>query len=85
VLIYNYGFADCWEFVVQEQFETPLSAKLPDKPRGNGSPPQIYRKAGGSSGPDRHHATEFGPLPPKINGDRAVEFSWGSIVSQRWE
>jgi hypothetical protein len=25
----HYGFADCWEFVVQGQFETPLSANCP--------------------------------------------------------
>jgi hypothetical protein len=37
VLVYNYGFAERRGFVVLGQFETPLSAKRPHKPRGNRS------------------------------------------------
>jgi len=84
--IYNYGFAERWEFVVQGQFEAPLSPTGPTSLAATGAflkyvvKPGVLQDQTGLS-----IATEFGPLLPEVNGDRGMGFSWGGIVSQRWE
>jgi hypothetical protein len=85
-IIFNYGFAERWEFVAQGQFETPLSPSGPSSFVGTGAflkyiirPGVLQDQAGPSV------ATEFGPLLPEANGDRGTGFSWAGIVSQRWD
>jgi hypothetical protein len=86
-VVYNYGFAERWEMVLQGQVETPLSP--------GGGPSSLAATAAflkyvvkpgvlqGQSGISI--ATEFGPLLPGINTDPGVGFSWSGIVSQRWD
>ena len=86
LVIFNYGFADRWEFVAQGQFETPLSPSGPASFVGTGAflkyvvKPGVLQDQTGVS-----IATEFGPLLPEVNGDRGTGFSWAGIVSQRWD
>jgi opacity protein-like surface antigen len=84
-VIFNYGFAEQWELVLQGQFETPLSPGGVSSLAATGAflkyvvrPGALQDKAGLSI------ATEFGPLLPEINGGRGTGFSWAGIVSQRW-
>ena len=85
-VVYNYGFAERWEVVVQSQMMTPLT------PGGEASIaadglffkhvllPGVLQGQSGIS-----IATEFGPLLPGLNADPGVGFSWAGIVSQRWD
>jgi hypothetical protein len=82
----NYGFAERWEFLVEGQFETPLSPSGPSSFAADDTllkyivkPGSLQDKTGLSI------ATEFGPLWPEVNGDRGVGFTWAAIVSQRWD
>lgn len=85
-MIFNYGFAERWEFVAQGQFEIPLSPSGPSSFTGTGAflkyviKPGVLQDQTGLS-----IATEFGPLLPEVNGDRGTGFSWAGIVSQRWD
>lgn len=85
-VVFNYGFAERWEFVAQGQYETPLSPTGPSTFSATGAflkyviKPGVLQEQGGLS-----IATEFGPLLPEINGDRGTGFSWAGIVSQRWD
>lgn len=85
-MVFNYGFAERWEFVAQGFANIPLS------PSGGAAGftdtgvflkyvvrPGVLQGAGGVS-----IATEFGPLLPQL-GDRRTGFSWAGIVSQRWD
>jgi hypothetical protein len=85
-VIYNYGFAERWEMVLQGQVETPLSPGGPSTLAATGAflkyviqPGVLQDKSGISI------ATEFGPLLPGINTEPGVGFSWAGIVSQRWD
>jgi hypothetical protein len=82
--VFNYGFADRWELVLQGTAQVlpegagPLSVS-------NGAflkyvllPGVLQEKQGPSV------ATEFGPLLPPAGGS-GVGFSWTGIVSQRWD
>jgi hypothetical protein len=85
-VVYNYGFAERWEVVVQSQMLTPIT--------GGGEPslaataaflkyvirPGVLQGQSGVS-----IATEFGPLLPGVNAEPGVGFSWAGIVSQRWD
>jgi hypothetical protein len=85
-VIFNYGFAERWEMVLQGQIETPLSPGGPSTLTATGAflkyviqPGVLQDKSGISI------ATEFGPLLPGINTEPGVGFSWAGIVSQRWD
>src|SRR3984885_7495989 len=77
-VVYNYGFAERWEMVLQGQVETPLSP--------GGGPSSLAATAAflkyvvkpgvlqGQSGISI--ATEFGTLLPGIDADPGVGFSW---------
>jgi len=85
-VVFNYGFADRWEMVLQTQLETPLSPGGPSSLAASGAFLKYVIQPGvlqGQSGVSI--ATEFGPLLPGINTDPGVGFSWAGIVSQRWE
>jgi hypothetical protein len=87
-VVYNYGFAERWEMVLQTEMLSPIT--------GGGQPSIVatgaflkYVIIPGSlqdkSGSGISVATEFGPLLPGINADSGVGFSWAGIVSQRWD
>jgi hypothetical protein len=85
-VVFNYGFADRWEMVLQGQVETPFSPGGPSTLAATGAflkyviqPGVLQDKSGISI------ATEFGPLLPGINTEPGVGFSWAGIVSQRWD
>jgi hypothetical protein len=85
-VVYNYGFAERWEMVLQTQAETPLSPGGPSSLDATGAFLKYVIKPGvlqGQSGVSI--ATEFGPLLPGVNADPGVGFSWSGIVSQRWD
>jgi hypothetical protein len=85
-VVYNYGFAERWEMVLQTQGETPLSPGGPSSLAASGAFLKYVIQPGvlqGQSGVSI--ATEFGPLLPGVNADPGVGFSWAGIVSQRWD
>jgi hypothetical protein len=85
-VVYNYGFAERWEVVVQGQMLTPISPIGPASLAATGAFLKYVVQPGvlqGQSG--LSIATEFGPLLPGINADPGVGFSWAGIVSQRWD
>jgi hypothetical protein len=85
-VVYNYGFAERWEMVLQSQIESPLSQGGPSSLAATGAFLKYVVQPGvlqGQSGVSI--ATEFGPLLPGINTDPGVGFSWAGIVSQRWD
>jgi len=85
-VVYNYGFAERWEVVLQSQVDTPLSPTGPSSLAATGAFLKYVIQPGvlqDKSGPSI--AMEFGPLLPGINADPGVGFSWAGIVSQRWD
>jgi hypothetical protein len=85
-VVYNYGFAERWEMVLQGQIETPLSPGGPSSLAATAALLKYVVKPGvlqGQSGISI--ATEFGALLPGINADPGAGFSWSGIVSQRWD
>jgi hypothetical protein len=85
-VVYNYGFAERWEMVLQTQLETPLSPTGPSSLAATAAFLKYVIQPGvlqGQSGVSI--ATEFGPLLPGVNADPGIGFSWAGIVSQRWD
>jgi hypothetical protein len=85
-VVYNYGFADRWEVVLQTEMLTPITGGGQPSIAATGAflkyvivPGVLQDKPGISV------ATEFGPLLPGINADPGAGFSWAGIVSQRWD
>jgi len=85
-VVYNYGFAERWEMVLQTEMLSPLTGGGQPTVQATGAflkyvivPGVLQDKPGVSI------ATEFGPLLPGINADRGVGFGWAGIVSQRWD
>jgi hypothetical protein len=85
-VIYNYGFADRWEMVLQTEMLSPITGGGQPSIAATGAflkyvivPGVLQDKPGVSI------ATEFGPLLPGLNADPGVGFSWAGIVSQRWD
>jgi hypothetical protein len=85
-VVYNYGFAERWEMVLQTQAETPLSPGGPGNLAATAAFLKYVVKPGALQGQSGISiATEFGPLLPGINADPGIGFSWAAIVSQRWD
>jgi len=86
-VVFNYGFAERWEVVLQSQMLTPISpGGGPASLAATGAFLKYVIQPGvlqGQSGISI--ATEFGPLLPGINAEPGVGFSWVGIVSQRWD
>jgi hypothetical protein len=85
-VVFNYGFAERWEVVLQSQMLTPISPGGPASLAATGAFLKYVIQPGvlqGQSGISI--ATEFGPLLPGINAEPGVGFSWAGIVSQRWD
>jgi hypothetical protein len=85
-VVYNYGFADRWEMVLQTEMLSPITGGGQPSIQATGAflkyvivPGALQEKSGVSV------ATEFGFLLPGINADPGVGFSWAGIVSQRWD
>jgi hypothetical protein len=85
-VVYNYGFADRWEMVLQTEMLSPIAGGGQPSIAATGAflkyvivPGVLQDKPGVSI------ATEFGPLLPGLNADPGVGFSWAGIVSQRWD
>jgi hypothetical protein len=86
-VVFNYGFAERWELVLQTEMLTPI---IPSGPPASLAAQGAFLKwvvrpgvLQGQSGPSI--AMEFGPLLPGVNADPGVGFSWAGIVSQRWD
>ena len=83
-VVYNYGFAERWEMVLQTEVDSPPGSSSSFAASGAFLKyviqPGVLQGQSGIS-----IATEFGPLLPGINNDPGVGFSWAGIVSQRWD
>jgi hypothetical protein len=85
-VVFNYGFADRWEAVLQTEMLSPITGGGQPSVQATGAFLKYVIQPGvlqGQSGVSI--ATEFGPLLPGINADPGVGFSWAGIVSQRWD
>ncbi len=86
-VVFNYGFAERWEVVLQTEMVTPITqVNGPPSLAAQGAFLKWVVQPGvlqGQSGPSI--AMEFGPLLPGVNADPGVGFSWAGIVSQRWD
>jgi hypothetical protein len=83
-VVYNYGFAERWEMVLQTEFDSPPGG--PSSFAASGAFLKYVIQPGVLQGQNGISiATEFGPLLPGINNDPGVGFSWAGIVSQRWD
>jgi hypothetical protein len=87
-VVYNYGFAERWEMVLQTAMLSPIVGGGQPSIAATGAflkyvliPGSLQEKSGNGISV----ATEFGPLLPGINADSGVGFSWAGIVSQRWD
>jgi hypothetical protein len=86
VTVFNYGFGEGWEAVLEGQGQTPLSPSGPTSLTAAGAflkgvlvPGSLQDKTGPSV------ATEFGVLLPDSTGNSGVGASIAGIVSQRWD
>jgi hypothetical protein len=84
--VFNYGFSEGWEAVLEGQCQTPLSPSGPTSLTAAGAflkhvlqPGSLQDKTGPSV------ATEFGVLLPDSTGSSGVGASLAGIVSQRWD
>jgi len=85
-VVFNYGFAERWEVVLQSQMLTPITGGGQASLAATGAFLKWVVQPGvlqGQTGPSI--AMEFGPLLPGVNADPGVGFSWAGIVSQRWD
>ena len=85
-MVFNYGFAERWEVVLQTEVLTPIMPGGPVNAVANGAFLKWVVQPGvlqGQSGPSI--AMEFGPLLPGVNAEPGFGFSWAGIVSQRWD
>ena len=85
-VVFNYGFADRWEAVLQTEMLTPLAGGGEANLQTTAAFLKYVIRPGvlqGQSGVSI--ATEFGPLLPGVNADPGTGFSWAGIVSQRWD
>ena len=84
--VFNYGFSEGWEAVLEGQGQWPLSPSGPTSLTAAGAflkhvlvPGSLQDKTGPSV------ATEFGVLLPDSTGNSGVGASLAGIVSQRWD
>jgi hypothetical protein len=85
-VVFNYGFAERWEVVLQSQMLTPITGGGEASLAATAAFLKYVVRPGvlqGQSGPSI--AMEFGPLLPGVNAEPGVGFSWAGIVSQRWD
>jgi hypothetical protein len=82
--VFNYGFSEGWEAVLEGQGQTPLSPSGPTNLTAAGAFLKHILQPGslqGRTGPSV--ATEFGVLLPDSTGSSGIGASFAGIVSQR--
>jgi hypothetical protein len=84
--VFNYGFREGWEAVLEGQGQTPLSPSGPTSLTAAAAflkhvlqPGSLQDKSGPSV------ATEFGVLLPDSTGNSGAGASLAGIISQRWD
>jgi hypothetical protein len=85
-VVFNYGFAERWEVVLQTEMLTPITSGGVTSLAAQGAFLKWVAQPGvlqGQAGPSI--AMEFGPLLPGVNADPGVGFSWAGILSERWD
>lgn len=82
--VFNYGFAERWELVLQGTAQTPPEGAGPISVANAAFLKYVVQPGVLQDKPGPSIATEFGPLLPDIGGS-GLGFSWSGIVSQRWE
>jgi hypothetical protein len=84
--VFNYGFAEDWEAVLQGNVEVPLSPSGPVGWQGTGAFLKHVLREGSLQGKDGLSiATEFGVLLPDIPSDQRIGVSLAGIISQHWD
>jgi hypothetical protein len=85
-VVFNYGFLENWEAVLEDQLQTPFSPSGPTNLSASGAflkhvirPGSLQDQLGPSI------ATEFGALLPDSSGDSRFGASIDTIISQRWD
>jgi hypothetical protein len=85
-VVFNYGFLENWEAVLEGQLQTPFSPSGPTNLSASGAflkhvirPGSLQDQLGPSI------ATEFGVLLPDSSGDGRFGASIDTIISQRWD
>ena len=81
--IFNYGFAERWEFVLQGTAQPPPEGAGPISVPNAAFLKYVLQPGVLQDKPGPSIATEFGPLLPAFGGS-GLGFSWTGIVSQRW-
>jgi hypothetical protein len=84
--VFNYGFKENWELVLEGQLETPVAPSGPSVLTASGAFLKHILREGvlqDKSGPSI--ATEFGLLLPDSDGSNGVGASLAGIVSQRFD
>ena len=85
-VVYNYGFMENWEAILEGQLQTPFSPSGPTNLSASGaSLKHIIRQGSLQDQPGPSIATEFGVLLPDSNGDNRFGATIDAIVSQRWD
>jgi hypothetical protein len=85
-VVFNYGFLENWEAVLESQLQTPFWPSGPTSLSASGAFLKHVVRPGSlqdRSGPSI--ATEFGVLLPDGSGDGRFGASIDAIVSQRWD
>jgi hypothetical protein len=85
-VVYNYGFLENWEAILEGQLQTPFSPSGPTNLAASGASLKHIIRPGSlqdQTGPSI--ATEFGVLLPDSNGDNRFGATIDAIVSQRWD
>ena len=85
-VVYNYGFLENWEAILEGQLQTPFSPPGPTNLSASGaSLKHIILPGSLQDQPGPSIATEFGVLLPDSNGDNRFGATIDAIVSQRWD
>lgn len=82
--VFNYGFAERWELVLQGTAQTPPEGAGPISVANAAFLKYVVQPGVLQDKPGPSIATEFGPLLPDIGGS-GLGYSWTGIMSQRWE
>jgi len=82
--VFNYGFADRWELVLQATVQTLPEAAGPISVPDGAFLKYVVQPGALQNKPGPSIATEFGVLLPTGDGTNPG-LSWAGIVSQRWE
>jgi len=85
-VVFNYGFLENWEAILEGQLQTPFSPSGPTNLAVSGASLKHIIRPGSlqdQTGPSI--ATEFGVLLPDSNGDNRFGATIDVIVSQRWD